>query len=156
MFYRAHGAYASSSKRAWQQMFKWIDENRLRQKITAGFGLLHDNPRLVAVDHCRYDACISVPEGLEGRIPEMFSLQKLPGGAYARQRHDGLTGDLSLTIAKLRDDNIPKNGLWIDPHRPMLEIYHDDPELTFDGERKIDVCIPVTVTEQKPTIRSAA
>lgn len=154
MFVRTTGAYASSSQNAWGQVFKWLDENHLRQKVDVGYGLLHDNPKIVSVDRCRYDACIKIPEGLEGRIPEMFSVQKLPGGAFARARHKGLTSELSLTIANMRDDWIPESGLWLDPNRPMLEIYHDDPVKVADGARKIDICIPVST--QAADGRSAA
>lgn len=154
MFARANGAYASSAQKAWFQVFKWLDDNNIRQKVELGYGLLHDNPKVVSVDRCRYDACIEIPEGFESKVPGMFSVQKLPGGAFARTRHQGMTAELSMTIASLRDDWVPSSGLWLDPHRPMLEIYRDDPMTVPDGERKIDVCIPVAAHAE--VSRSAA
>jgi len=154
MFVRTNGAYASSAQKAWFQVFKWLDDNNIRQQVNVGYGLLHDNPQVVSVDRCRYDACIEIPEGFESKVPEMFSVQKLPGGAFARTRHNGMTAELSLTIANLRDEWIPNSGLWLDPNRPMLEIYHDDPMTVADGARKIDVCIPVSA--QAEVDRSAA
>lgn len=156
MFLRKNGAYASSAHRAWQDVFTWLDQNRLRQKVDVGYGLLHDNPRVVSVDNCRYDACIKIPEGLESQIPAQFSVQKLPGGAFARTRHKGLSAELSHTIATMRDEWIPASGLYLDHTRPILEIYHDDPEIVEDGARKIDVCIPVSAQAQEAVDRSAA
>lgn len=144
MFVRTNGAYASSAQKAWTQVFDWLDQNQIRQQVSVGYGLLRDDPKIASIDQCRYDACIEIPEGFETKIPEMFSVQKLPGGAFARTRHKGLTSELSKTITNLRDDWIPASGLWVDSTRPMLEIYHDDPMKIKDGERKIDVCIPVS------------
>ncbi len=144
MFVRTNGAYASSAQKAWHQVFKWLDENNIRQEVNVGYGLLHDNPKIVSVDRCRYDACIEIPERFESKIPEPFSVQKFLGGAFARARHNGMTAELSMTIADLRDGWIPSSGLWLDPNRPILEIYHDDPVTVPDGERKIDICIPVS------------
>lgn len=154
MFARTNGAYASSAQKAWTQVFSWLDANNIRDQVDVGYGLLHDNPHVVSVDRCRYDACIKIPEGFESKIPEAFSVQKLPGGAFARTRHKGMTAELSLTIANLRDEWIPESGLWLDPNRPMLEIYHDDPVKVADGARKIDVCIPVSAQSEQD--RSAA
>jgi len=154
MFMRTNGAYASSSQKAWGRVFQWLDENNIRQEVNVGYGLLHDNPQIVSEDQCRYDACIEIPEQFESKIPEMFSVQKLPGGAFARTRHKGMTAELSKTIVNLRDEGIPSRGLWLDPNRPMLEIYHDDPMTVADGARKIDVCVPVST--QALDDRSAA
>lgn len=156
MFVRTNGAYASSAQRAWQHVFDWLDESRLRQSVTVGYGLLHDNPKEVAVDSCRYDACIEIPESLQSNIPAQFSVQKLPGGAFARMRHSGETSDLSTTIAELRDKWIPDSGLWLDPARPMLETYRQDSLVVGASKLKVDVCIPVTAEQQTSCDRSAA
>ena len=156
MFIRANGAYSTSSQEAWRQVFNWIDANKVRRHITAGYGLMHDNPKVVSVDRCRYDACIEIPTGFESDIPHMFSVQKLPGGAFARQRHKGLTAEVEQTIVKIRDQWVPESGLWLDPARPVLEIYHDDPDAVADGDRKIDVCVPVSAEGQTVEDRTAA
>ena len=156
MFVRANGPYASSAQRAWGQVFAWLDENHLRQSITVGYGLMHDNPKVVSSDQCRYDACIEIPDVLGSKIPPQFSVQKLPGGAFARQRHKGLTSEISNTIVEIRDQWAPRSGLWVDANRPVLEIYHDDPDVVSDGARRIDVCVPVATEDGSATDRSAA
>lgn len=148
MFVRGHGPYRTSSKDAWGKVFGWLDSAGVRQKVSVGYGLILDNPKVVAVDQCRYDACIEIPDGFESKVPEQFSLQKLPGGAFVRKRHKGLTDDIAKTISHLRDNCISETGLFFDPNRPVLEIYHDDPAIVSDGERKIDVCVPVSAQQQ--------
>lgn len=144
MFVRAHGAYGESATNAWQKMFKWIDENNQRHVVQAGYGLLHDNPKVISLDECRYDACIEVPDGFQNKIPETFAVQRLPGGAFARRKHQGTAKEIAVTISDLRDRQVKDSGLSFDPRRPVLEIYHDDPDKVPDGKRKIDVCLPVT------------
>lgn len=156
MFVRAHGAYGESAQNAWQKMFRWIDENNRRQVVQAGYGLLHDNPKVISLDQCRYDACIEVPEGFQDKIPETFAVQKLPGGAFARRKHQGTASEIAVTIADVRDHYVKESGLNYDPSRPVLEIYHDDPEIVPDGKRKIDVCVPVSAIPLAGDVQSAA
>jgi AraC family transcriptional regulator len=141
---RAHGAYAISSVEAWAELFEWLEREGLRNPAGRGFGLMRDDPRIVPPSRCRYDGCIELPPGAEHNLPRQIGIQTLPGGAYARERHVGLSG-LSDTITRLRDEWAPANGLAVDPKRPFMEIFYDDPMVVPAEERMIDVCVPVIV-----------
>ena len=87
-------------------------------------------------------------------VPAGFDVTTLPGGAYARRRHSG-SDLLRSTIASLRDDWVPSQGLHVDPRRPFIEIYCDNPIVVAAEARKIDVCIPVSMAPATPHIRPA-
>ncbi|MGQ0671254.1 MAG: AraC family transcriptional regulator [Hyphomicrobium sp.] len=151
---RVCGPYAQGAVEAWRQMFAWIDDSGLRSQIGVGYGLLRDNPAEIPREKCRYDACVALEPGFENMVPLGFSVQRLPGGAYARQRHLGVEG-LHAAIAELRDSWVPSHGLHVVPGRPFIEIYLDDPTRVPAAKRRVDICIPVSTAAQA-SHRSAA
>lgn len=151
---RVSGPYAQAAVEAWRQMFAWIDDSSLRSQIGVGYGLLRDDPAATPHEKCRYDACIALEQGLENMVPMGFCVQRLPGGAYARQRHLGIDG-LHAAITDLRDKWVPSHGLHVAPRRPFIEIYLDDPTRVSEAKRRVDICIPVS-TAVLASHRSAA
>lgn len=156
VFARATGPYANSSHEAWGRMFDWLDRHALRRDVSQGFGLLLDNPAQVPSGRCRYDACVELMLGCEGLVPEDFSVQRLPGGAYVRTRHTGSYKGLRDAFARLRDEWAPEHGTALDPRRPLIEIYLDDPARVPEAKRRVDICIPVSVQTLSEDDRSAA
>ena len=152
---RAFGLYATSASSAWKQMFAWLDDSGMRREIGRGYGLMRDNPALTAPENCRYEACVELLAGYETLVPAGFDVIRLPGGAYARRRHSG-SDTLRSTITTLRDEWVPSQGLTVDGRRPMIEIYCDDPLVVAPIARKIEVCIPVSMTAAVHGARPAA
>jgi len=152
-FVRVRGSYAASSIEAWNSVFDWLEDHGLKSPVGRGYGLMHDNPRLVPPARCRYDACIEVPLGAEELLPDHISTQILPGGAYARERHTGGIGGLRDKIARLRDEWAPANGIAVDAKRPFIEIFYDDPAVVPEERWTIDVCVPVVVSATKTMSR---
>lgn len=142
-FVRAQGPYATASQEAWGKVLNWLDDTGLRGKVGVGWGLLLDHPKVVPPEKCRYDACIEIPEGYEDRVTAVFNFRRLPGGAFARQRHVGSIAGLPPVIASLRDDWAPRHGVMLDAKRPVIEIYLDDPKFVVEEKRRVDVCLPV-------------
>jgi DNA gyrase inhibitor GyrI len=87
-------------------------------------------------------------------LPATFLIRRLPGGAYARQRHVGGIVGLSHTISKLRNEWTPGQNVVIDSRRPVIEIYLDNPDLVPLERQRVDVCMPVKAADH--TDRSAA
>jgi AraC family transcriptional regulator len=141
---RVRGPYETSSAEAWRQMFAWLTESGMRRDVGCGYGLMRDDPAKVGAAACRYDACIALLPGYENLVPGGFCVQPLPGGAYARRRQVGWSG-LRSEIERLRHEWSPSEGLAIDPNRPFIEIYHDNPLVVSEGARKIDICVPVAM-----------
>ena len=151
---KAHGPYVASAHEAWRQMFAWLDDSGMRREVGRGYGLMRHDPKLTPEEKCRYEACIELLAGYESMVPAGFDVTTLPGGAYARRRHSG-SDLLRSTIASLRDDWVPSQGLHVDPRRPFIEIYCDNPIVVAAEARKIDVCIPVSMAPASPHIRPA-
>ncbi len=143
VFFRVQGPYATSVNAAWTRMFQWLDKHGLRNTAGRGYGLARDNPRTVEPSRCRYDACVEVPPDVDPALLDELSMQKLPGGAYARQRHVGDLTRIRDVIVEMRDTWAPTAGLAIDPRRPIVTIYLSDPAGTDTEKLKADVCLPI-------------
>lgn len=144
VFFRVQGPYATSVNAAWGQMFDWLEKHDLRSTAGRGYGLARDNPRVVGHDKCRYDACVEIPADLSPAALEAVMTQRLPGGAYARQRHVGQFESIRDVIVEMRDNWAPTAGLSIDLKRPIVTIYLTDPANVDPTQLKADVCMPVT------------
>lgn len=140
---RAIGPYETSAKAAWAEMFAWLDESGLRGRVNRGFGLAHDDPRKVASERCRYDACIDVPDALPPTMWQHLMPQRLPGGAYTRFRHVGPHHEIGATISRIRNDWCPTTGTVPASDRPVVEIYLDDPGFCEPEKLRTDLCLPV-------------
>lgn len=154
VFFRLQGPYATTVSAAWDKMFSWLDTHGLRKTAGRGYGLARDNPRIVGHDKCRYDACVEVPADLDPMALEKILTQRLPGGAYARQRHVGQFESIREVVVQMRDNWAPTAGLSIDSRRPIVTIYLADPASVDPSQLKADVCIPVSVSADSG--RSAA
>ena len=148
VYFRVTGPYATSSEKAWGEMFGWLDRHGLRQQTGRGYGLQRDNPRQVGHDACRYDACVEVPDSIDVSTLESVLMQKLPGGAYARQRHVGSYDEVRHVIVGLRDHWMSSNNLVVDARRPLVTIYLSNPDITDKLQLKADVCLPVTAMDR--------
>jgi DNA gyrase inhibitor GyrI len=156
MFVRTTGPYGKSADQAWDQMLNWLTENGLRDSTKNGYGLMHDDPRTVPVEQCRYDACAEVPSEMFNAAPDHFSMCYLPGGAFSRKRHKGMQKDLGPAIVEMRDSWLPQHDLALDSNRPMITIFYDDPLIVPDGKRRIDICAPIKIQAEGTEDRSAA
>lgn len=143
VFFRVQGPYATSVTEAWVLLFDWLQTHRLRKSAGRGYGLLHDNPNIVGHDQCRYDACIEMTEDMSPAAIEQISTQRLSGGAYCRRRHVGPYDGIRNVIVGVRDGWVPSAGLSIDPRRPIVTIYLNDPACVAPSELKADICVPV-------------
>ena len=151
---RAKGPYSQSASEAWENMFSWLHSSGLIRDVGTGYGLLLDDPRIVSPANCRYEACVELVEEARRLLPMTFSIRRLPGGAYARERHVGGAVGLSHTISKLRNEWTPGQNVVIDSRRPVIEIYLDNPDLVPLEKQRVDVCMPVKAEENAG--RSAA
>ena len=149
-FVRARGPYAVSSVEAWQRVFAMLRQNGMWRPVLAAYGLLNDDPKTTGAENCRYDACIEVLNGYDSRLPKDFAVGRLPGGVFARTRHSGGSRTLASTITELRDTWTPAHGLVLDPSRPVIEVYLDDPQTLTAEHQRIDICLPVVPIGQDP------
>ena len=145
--YRSVGPYEQSASSAWQLMFDWLDANGLRGIVDRGYGLAHDDPRVTPAEHCRYDACIEIPNAPQESWQQMMP-QRLPGGAYHRHRHVGPHSTIGSEIRRIRESWNAPNGLVVAVGRPLVEIYMDDPKFCEPENLRTDLCLPVAFARE--------
>jgi AraC family transcriptional regulator len=105
------------------------------------FGISHDDPIVTEPARCRYDACVTLPEGLQP--PSGMLTATLPGGRYAVMDFEGTTEAIATGWQLLLAHGLPENGLQ--PGRgPSFE--HYPPGSRYDpatGVFSCNICIPV-------------
>lgn len=155
-YVRAHGAYATASRRAWGIMLDWLDSRGLAARVPCGYGLAHDNPNQVVEPLCRYDACVELPPDFVENLADGVAFQTLPGGAFARYRHVGSYSALSRSVEVVRDKWLSlQDHLMLDRRRPFLFEYLNDPRAVEPSQVQTNVCLPVRapVEETLPRLR---
>lgn len=143
-YVRVTGPYAESAPRAWDRMLGWLDSNRLATSIERGYGMMRDDPGVVAPEQCRFDACVDLNPLFEERAVRELGAQILPGGTYVRTRLAGNARSLcSEVLGFYAKFNAPQ-GLRFDGRRPMVTIFLEDPRRYNAEDLRADVCIPVS------------
>lgn len=141
--FRACGPYGTAAPDAWERMFRWMGQYGLRGVVNRGYGMAHDDPRVVPAENCRYDACIEVQRHLPPGATDQLVRTTLPGGPYARYRFTGPHTELGNVARRLRDEWTGRHGLGIANDRPMVEVYLDDPATCEPRRLRTDICMPV-------------
>ena len=137
------GPYVAGTREAWETMNGWLDCQKARTRMRVSYGLFRDNPRIVAPDLLRYDACIPLVPGLEDDAAAGIGRQMLPGGSYAVYTHVGALEGAGDLFSELYRKEIPARGLTIDEERPFLATYLTDPLVTREMHRRSEVCVPI-------------
>lgn len=141
-YFRHLGPYGEPIARFWQEVYvPWAVINKLGPHH-ARYGISHDDPRITAPEHCRYDACAEVPADFV--LTGGALLQTIPGGKYAVLHFHGSVAQVGAAWAALLRDWLPSSGLQLDA-RPCFEYY---PQGAVDdhasGLFECEICIPVT------------
>lgn len=143
LYTRAIGPYERSVSTAWNHMLGWLDTQRVRRRTPRGFGIINDDPRSSSADDRRYDACVELQPGLTTDPSAGIGRAMTPGGAFAVARIRGPHSAIRDAFKHLRNAWVPAHGLKIDPDRPHLEIYLNDPAITDPTDLLTEVCVPV-------------
>ena len=141
LYARSMGPYQDSSREAWRLMNGWLDQRQMRGRVKQAYGYLRDDPKRTAPDLLRYDACVPLTFGL---VPDAdIGRQTLPGGAYAVHIHTGSYAGTGELLSQLHRDIVPRRGLVVDCERPFVAIYRNDPLVTREMHRRMELCVPV-------------
>lgn len=142
-FVRMFGPYEQSSGAAWDELLAWLARRGLRDDVTVGYGLVHDDPRSTEPEKRRYDACVELSMSALAEVGGEMRAQYLPGGAFVRSRVSGGYEKISDVLSSMRDEWLPLLGLRIDRRRPVIAVYLSDPRFVPANECKADICLPV-------------
>lgn len=144
VYVRVCGPYRDLIPAAWDKMLDWLDVNGLRSPVGRGYGLVRDNPNVVAADACRYDACVDLDPFFEERAARELAVQTLPGGSYVRSRKKGDYANLTRLMLSVHKSFETAPGLRLDDRRPIVTIFLDDPSRIDIDDLRADVCVPVS------------
>ena len=126
--------------RVWERLAEWVGRRFAFGPDTQLFGASYDDPEVTDPRHLRYDACVTVDDGIE---PEgEVEVRTFPGGRYAVALHEGPYDRLSDTYAILFGRWCRENDR--EPGEPpALEFYLNDPNDTPPDDLLTEVWVPL-------------
>jgi AraC family transcriptional regulator len=145
-YVRTVGAYDSPDVigAAFEEVCTWAEEKGLVGDGTVLIGVNLDDPGLVPVAECRYDASVTVPDGTEGEGD--VGVRELPAGRYAVYTAGGSYENIGEELEKIYGDLMswwPTCDYEMDD-RPWLEIYKMTKEKPEAKKFVVDICVPIT------------
>ena len=106
-------------------------------------GACYDDPDVTPADKIRYDACLTVRDGVSGEGP--FAIRDMPAGRFAFALHEGCYSKLNETYAAIM-------GGWFAQQNfepgdgPSLEFYLNSPEDTEPDDLLTEIYVPIKET----------
>lgn len=124
---------------AFERLYRWAGPRGHAATGTC-LGVSWDNPEVTPPEKCRYDACLTVPEGTrtEGEI----GLQTIPGGTFAVYHCKIRTDEFEKAWNDLMGVWLPTSGYQPDD-KPCYELCHQTAESNPEGLWVVDICCPV-------------
>ncbi|MFF2479970.1 GyrI-like domain-containing protein [Paenibacillus sp. NPDC058071] len=140
-YFRHEGSYLDTGH-AWAKLGAWATGNGICPPKQHFIGISLDDPNDVAESECRYDACVTLPEGFDKRLHANVSFKALAGGQYALYRFYDTVDKLAIIYQGIFGQWLPGSGYEAD-ERPCLEFCLNDPATDKEGKCKVDLYIPV-------------
>ena len=138
-YVRHTGPYAEC-RGAWERICEWAGRKGLIGPDTQFVGVSYDDPEVTPPDKLRYDACVTVGDGVAGEGE--VGIQEIGGGPYAVALHRGAYARLGETYAHVCGVWAPKSGREFRVE-PCLEFYRNDCDTTPEDELVTEVCVPL-------------
>ncbi|AIQ56241.1 AraC family transcriptional regulator [Paenibacillus borealis] len=128
---------------AWDKLSRWADQQGLHAGNQQFIGISLDDGDLVEESACRYDACITLPVGLERETHRpQVEFKTLSGGMYAVYSYYDTVDKFVLAYESMFSVWLPRSGYEADD-RPCLEFCLNDPAQDPEGKCKVDLYIPI-------------
>ena len=125
----------------WKRLRQWMETHDLVSDSTVTLGVAYDDPDITAPDHCRYDACVVVPQGFAA--DRWVNVTDLPGGKCAVREFTGTAHEIREAWEALYRTWLPGSGYEPDD-RPCFEIYRARPGVEGrPGAFRCELCLPV-------------
>jgi AraC family transcriptional regulator len=124
----------------WKRLDQWMTLRGLHGAQAVTLGVAYDDPHVVAPQHCRYDACVVVPETFDD---DSIDFKHLPGGRCAITEFVGTPAEIGAAWDRFYRDWLPASGFQPDD-RPCFEIQRGDPCVPGDPQRfRCELCLPI-------------
>jgi AraC family transcriptional regulator len=137
-YVREHGGYAEVAPLAWANL--WTRFGLADLSTCEHIGASYDDPQSVAAEALRYDAGVTLPDGVA--LPRGVAEALLPGGAWASFTYRGPYHFIADAFDQLF-------RYWVATARPRLrrapclEIYRNDPAVVPEKDLLTELLIPV-------------
>jgi AraC family transcriptional regulator len=139
-YVRTIGEYGfEPAKKAFQKLSHWAEPRELMED-GLWLGIAWDNPCVTPADKCRYDACVTVPDGTE--VTNGADQQIVPAGKYAVHRTEVVNNDFQKGWDQLIGDWLPGSGFQ-PGDGPSYEVYIDRGVNDPEGRWVVDIHLPV-------------
>ncbi|WP_340024034.1 GyrI-like domain-containing protein [Paenibacillus sp. FSL K6-1096] len=135
-YVRRTGPYGPENALAMEQLKQWAREQGLMQGPAVILGIPQDNPAITPPEHCRYDACISLPEHPPADTSVTYGV--LPGGTYAVVTIAHTAEAVQQAWAEILPA-LSHSGYMLDQQRPVIERYKED----LVSRHLCELCFPV-------------
>ncbi|KXF83317.1 AraC family transcriptional regulator [Enterovibrio coralii] len=136
--YIRHTGYNRTIKNAWRVLSAWAkSEGRDGQ---AQFGLHHSNPAWVALENCRYVACIEIDKPI--KVRGVVNQLVIPGGLHAVFHLTGVYGELLPQISKILEQWLPESGFKLGS-TPAYVQYQNNHFLNDNERFELDFYLPI-------------
>lgn len=135
-YVRRTGPYGPENALAMEQLKQWAREQGLLQGTAVIWGIPQDNPATTLPEHCRYDACISLPEHPPAWTSVTYGV--LPGGTYVVVTIRHTAEAVQQAWAEILPA-LSRSGHTPDRQRPVMERYTED----MVSRHLCELCFPV-------------
>lgn len=137
--YVRHTGYDRSIRNAWLILKAWADSEG--RAFTEQLGLHHSNPAWVALDKCRYVACLGIDRPIKRR--SVVCQLTIPEGLHAIFRLTGKYGELLPQISQILELWLPQSGFKL-RSTPAYVHYHQNHFLNDDEVFELDFYLPIS------------
>jgi AraC family transcriptional regulator len=145
-YVRHVGSYMNTGV-AWGKLGRWAGENGLSPHQQYFIGISLDDLNEVDELACRYDACVTIPEGFDKQEHHtQVDFKVLSGGLYAVYPFYDTIDKFVLAYEHVFSLWLPASDYDADD-KPCLEFCMNDPAMDKEGKAKVDLCIPIKKRE---------
>ncbi|WP_426334684.1 AraC family transcriptional regulator [Paenibacillus silvae] len=139
-YMRHIGPYGPVNIETMELLKSWAIQRELLTHTAILLGIAQDDPATTAPDHCRYDACIVIPDDyIFDEQKEHINTGGFSGGTYLVVTVKHTAEDIQHAWSEVTP-YLQASGYRLD-HKPVLERYR--PELL--DQHLCEICIPVTI-----------
>jgi len=124
---------------SWETLLMWAAEEGLMGSHFETIGISHDDPDITDPSRLRYDACITIGNGITPQV-DGLRMKTIPAGRFAVAKHLGPYDEISTTYYALLGGFVPQAGLRL-ADEPPFEIYWNSPDEVDPEELDTDICL---------------
>lgn len=118
--YMRHVGSYLDTKQVWTKLGVWTDKHQLYPTEQYFIGISLDDPNMVDEFACRYDACVTIPNGFQKEEDSEIRYKKLAGGLYVLYQFYDTIDKLAITYQSIYSGWFPMSEYEADD-RPCLE-----------------------------------